>query len=255
MFFRYFAAFLACFLCLSLMACGGQSIDIDEHNYHLFSDDDLFAKGNKLFNEGEFAEAVKAYSAIEKHYPYSKYAALSQLKAGISLYRLGDYEQAVAFLDRFVTMHPGHKDAPKALYAKSLCYYDQILNIQLEQRMSVLAKQSFEFLINRHPKSEYATKAKPLLQKTVDQMAGKHMQVGRYYIERGHFPAAIRRFQRVVEDFPTSNQVPEALYRLTEAHIGLGLPVEAVKYASVLGHNYRGSVWYEKAFDLIKNHQ
>ena len=155
-------------------------------------------------------------------------------------------------LDRFIELHPGNEDIDYAYYLKSLAFYEQISDVALDQAMTELSLQSFDTLITRFPNSEFTRDAKLKRDLTLDHLAGKEMEIGRYYLNRNQMNAAINRFRNVVSDYQTTTHVPEALHRLVEAYLTLGLENEATRVAAVLGHNYPGSDWYEDSYEILK---
>src|ERR671925_483289 len=168
-----------------------------------------------------------------------------------SLYESGSYDQAIVAADRFSQLHPGHRDVAYAYYLKAICYYMQIVDVGRDQRTTELALRALDDVVRRFPESKYARDAKLKLDFTRDHLAGKEMEIGRYYLQRGQYLAAMNRFKRVIDDFQTTTHVPEALERLIECDTALGLADEAKANAAVLGHNYPGSEWYVDAYSLI----
>jgi outer membrane protein assembly factor BamD len=170
--------------------------------------------------------------------------------AAYSLYQGNDYTAAVNALDRFIQLNPSNPNVDYAYYLKGLCYYEQIVDVGRDQKLTRNALESFEEVTRRFPNSKYARDARLKIDLTRNHLAGKEMSIGRWYLQRGQYLAAINRFQRVVEQYDTTEQVPEALLRLTEAYVALGLKAEAKRTASVLGYNYPGTEWYQDAYAL-----
>ena len=170
--------------------------------------------------------------------------------AAYSHYMNNKYDEATASLDRFIQVHPGNRDVVYAYYLKALCYYEQISDVQRDQDMTQQALTSLEDVITRFPDTAYSRDARLKIDLTRDHLAGKEMAVGRFYLNRQHYLAAINRFKAVVEDYGNTTHAPEALFRLTEAYISLGLASEAKRSAAVLGYNYPGSDWYQDAYNL-----
>jgi len=164
------------------------------------------------------------------------------------------YNKAIQSSQRFLSIHPGNKDAPYAYYLIALSYYEQISDVQRDQKVTEQAQTALREVNRRFPQSEYATDARLKLDLVEDHLAGKEMEIGRFYQKSGRWIAAQVRFQNVVDKFQTTSHAPEALYRLTESSLALGVPQEAVKYAAVLGANHPTSKWYERAFDLVEDH-
>jgi outer membrane protein assembly factor BamD len=171
--------------------------------------------------------------------------------AAFSHYRKNNYGEAIVTLDRFISLHPAHDNVDYAHYLRAMCYYEQISDVARDQEMSERARKAFEELVTRFPESRYAADAKPKLVLIRDQLAGKEMTIGRYYHKRGHYLAAINRFRTVVDDYQTTSHVPEALHRLTELYLALGVPDEAQRSAAVLGYNFQGSKWYADSYALL----
>ena len=201
--------------------------------------------------EGDIKAAVESFDAVERQHPYSVWATKAQLMSAYSYYLRNDYDDAIAGLDRFIHLHPGHSDTPYAYYLKALSYYEQISDVRRDQKMTEKAAEALQTLVRRFPESKYARNARLKLEFTHNQLAGKEMEVGRYYLKRGNYLAAIKRFRGVVERYQNTAQAPEALHRLTESYIALGLISEARKSAAVLGHNFPGSPWYQDSYDLF----
>jgi len=174
--------------------------------------------------------------------------------SAFSYYVGRDYNKAIASAQRFLSIHPGNKDAPYAYYLIGLSYYEQISDVERDQKVTQQARTALTEVTRRFPSSEYAADARLKLDLVEDHLAGKEMQIGRFYERSGRWLAAQLRFQNVVQQYQTTSHAPEALYRLTETSLSLGLKEEAVKYAAVLGSNYPGSEWYEKAYELIGKH-
>jgi outer membrane protein assembly factor BamD len=172
--------------------------------------------------------------------------------AGFAHYKNLKYDQAILSLDRFIELHPGDANVSYAYYMRALCYYEQISDVRRDQRMTQMALENLRQVKERFPDSRYAKDAQLKIDLTMDHLAGKEMEVGRYYLLREQFQASIPRFQKVVDQYQTTTHVPEALHRLTEAYLSLGLIPEAEKTASVLGHNYPHSSWYKDSYRLFK---
>ncbi len=211
----------------------------------------LYEEALALFDEGNYKESVKAFEEVERQYPASEWATQAQVMAGYASYQAEDYPAAVATLERFVKLYPSDESTPYAYYLIALCYYDQISDVGRDQKATEQAMQALREVIRRFPDSEYARDAKIKLDLTVDHLAGKEMQVGRYYQRQENYIAAINRFRTVVENFQTTNHAPEALHRLVESYLKLGVTEEAKRYAAVLGHNFPNSIWYRDTYKLM----
>src|SRR5947207_7154683 len=213
--------------------------------------DDLYNKAMDALVDERFSDAAKTFEQVESQHPYSAWATKSQLMGVYSLYEAYNYDQAVIAADRFIQLHPGHRDVGYAYYLKAICYYMQIVDVGRDQRTTELALRALDDIVRRFPDSKYARDAKLKLDFTRDHLAGKEMEIGRYYLKRGQYLAAMNRFKRVVDNYQTTTHVPEALERLVECDLALGLYDEAKANAAVLGHNYPGSEWYEDSYALV----
>jgi outer membrane protein assembly factor BamD len=232
-----------------LTACG----DKDDENVvkPQESAEKLYADARDLIDQREYLEAVKAFEEVERQHPASELAVDGQIMAGYASYKAGKYDDAVATLQRFVRLYPANDSTSYAYYLIALSYYDQISDVGRDQKVTEQALQALREVIRRFPDTEYARDAKIKADLTVDHLAGKEMQVGRYYLVRDDTLAAINRFRYVVENYQTTSHVPEALHRLVECYLKLGVIEEAQRYAAVLGHNYPDSRWYEDTYNLM----
>ena len=215
----------------------------------------LYERANKALEEENYTEATKFFEEVERQHPYSEWSTRAQLMAAYSAYLGQRYDEALTALDRYIQLHPGAQDVDYAYYLKALCYYEQISDVRRDQEMTLNAVRALNTLINRFPNSEYTRDATLKRDLTLDHLAGKEMEIGRYYLNRGYTNAAINRFHSVVANFQTTSHVPEALHRLVEAYLTLGLKNEAYQVAAVLGHNYPGSKWYERSYNLLDDVQ
>lgn len=216
--------------------------------------EDLYNNGVDALNARRFSSAGDQFNAVEQNYPYSSWAVNAQLMSGYSLYLQNKYTESIGTLDRFIQLHPAHRDIAYAYYLRALCYYEQIADIQRDQRGTEQAMNALREVVNRFPDTSYATDSKLKIDLCFDHLAGKEMEIGRFYQKQHLYEAAIGRFQRVVDDFQTTNHVPEALARLTEVYLSLGLKEQARKTAAVLGYNYPGTEWYSDSYaQLVDN--
>lgn len=246
--------FLPLLFVLALFTAGCSSTDKDKP----LPDQPVEALYNKAaasMDKKEFKKAASEFNEVERQHPYSEWASRAQLMAAYALYQNQQYDEAIIGLDRYMELHPGAKDIDYALYLKALCSYEQISDVVRDQQMTKDALASLETLINRYPDSLYTRDAILKRDLTLDHLAGKEMEIGRYYLNRGETNAAINRFRSVIKDYQTTTHVPEALERLVECYITLGLKDEAMRVASVLGYNYPGSKWYERAYSLMDDAQ
>jgi outer membrane protein assembly factor BamD len=208
----------------------------------------LYNNGVDALNARRFSTADDQFNAVEQNYPYSSWAVNAQLMSGYSLYLQNKYTDAIGTLDRFIQLHPAHRDVSYAYYLRALCYYEQIADIERDQKGTEQAMNALREVVTRYPDTAYARDAKLKIDLCFDHLAGKEMEIGRFYQKQHLYEAAIGRFQRVVDDFQTTNHVPEALARLTEVYLALGLKDQARKTAAVLGYNYPGNEWYTDSY-------
>ena len=243
---------VAAVLSLGLLAgCGGGSSKAPE-SFENFTAEEIYKRGEyELENTRKPKDAVKYFTEVERLYPYSEWAKRALIMQAYSYHRARDYEEARGAAQRFIDTYPGDEDAAYAKYLLALSYYDQIDEIGRDQGLTFQALQSLREVIEQYPDTEYARSAILKFDLAFDHLAAKEMEIGRYYLKRGHYTAAINRFRVVVETWQTSTHVEEALFRLTEAYLLLGLTNEASTAAAVLGHNYPSSTWYKQAFDLL----
>ena len=233
-------------LITALTACSGAKKDA----YVEKPVDDLYNKAMDEMVEERYPTAAKTFEEVESQHPYSVWATKSQLMSAYAQYEAGNYGEAIIAADRFIQLHPGHRDIAYAYYLKAISYYVQIVDIGRDQKTTELALKALDDVIRRFPDSKYARDAKLKLDFTRDHLAGKEMEIGRYYLKRGQYLAAMNRFKRVIDNYQTTTHVPEALERLVECDLALGLNDEAQANAAVLGHNYPGSEWYVDAYSL-----
>jgi len=213
----------------------------------------------KLYNEAldlmqakQYGSAVETFDEVERQHPYSVWATKAQLMASYAYYLGNRYDDAILALDRFIQLHPSNRDVAYAMYLKGLSYYEQISDVARDQKITELALNSFKELVARFPQSKYARDVKVKIDLAYDHLAGKEMEIGRYYHTQRQYLAAINRFRNVVENYQTTTHVPEALHRLTEAYLSLGIVDEARKTAAVLGHNFPGSEWYIDSYEIVE---
>jgi outer membrane protein assembly factor BamD len=212
----------------------------------------LYNAALTTFEEKKYKSAIDAFGEVERQHPYSEWAARAQVMAAYAAYRGGQFDDAVVILDRFVKLHPTHTSAPYAYYLTALCYYTQISDVGRDQKMTEKARSSLRDVVARFPETDYARDAKIKLDLTEDHLAGKEMEIGRYYLKRQDYPAAINRFKYVIDNYQTTSHAAEALHRMVESYLRLGVIEEAKKYAAVLGHNYPGSEWYNYSYEMMQ---
>jgi outer membrane protein assembly factor BamD len=224
----------------------------DEPEYVERPVEELYNAAHDEMLAGNFAEAAKGFDEVERQHPYSTWATRAQIMAAFCYYQDNDYDQAIIAAGRFVELHPGHTDTPYAYYLIAVSYYEQISDVGRDQNATLLSLDALEDVVRRFPNTAYAKDAKLKLDLARDHLAGKEMNIGRYYLTRGHYVAAINRFRRVVEFYQTTSHTPEALHRLTESYLSIGLREEAQAAAAVLGYNYPNSAWYRDSYALLE---
>jgi outer membrane protein assembly factor BamD len=215
------------------------------------SPESLFAAGMAALDAEQYLRASQIFDLIEREHPYSAFATNAKLMGAYSEYQRNRYTEAMGALDRFIQLHPAHRDVAYAYYLRALCLYEQINDVQRDQATTEQAMVALQDVVNRFPGTPYARDARLKMDLARDHLAGREMLVGRFYQQRRLYGASIGRFRRVVEEYQTTNHVPEALHRLTEIYLTLGLTDEARRTASVLGYNYPGSPWYQDSYALL----
>jgi len=231
---------------VALAACGEK-----EEVYVEKPVEELYNAAVNAMASGNYVRAARQFDEVERQHPYSVWATRAQLQGAYAHYQNNKYDDAIVALDRFIQLNPSNRDVAYAYYLKALCYYEQITDVARDARMTEDALQSLQEVVRRFPESTYARDARVKIDLTYDHLAGKEMEVGRFYQRRNQALAAINRFRTVVEKFQTTSHVPEALHRLVESYMSLGLVDEARRTTAVLGHNYPGSEWYRDSFALV----
>ena len=215
------------------------------------SPEELYASGMTALRARRYQQALEMFDAIEREHPYSTWATNARLMAAYTDYSRNRYTEAIGTLDRFIQLHPAHRDIAYAYYLRALSQYEQINDAQRDQRQTEVAMQALQDVINRFPETPFARDARLKIDLARDHLAGRDMFIGRYYQRQRLYHSSIGRYRRVIDEYQTTNHVPEALFRLVEVYTALGVPQEAQRVASVLGYNYPGSVWYRDAFRLV----
>jgi outer membrane protein assembly factor BamD len=236
-------------LCLSLWSCG--LFEDDQPEYVELPVETLYNNAMNAMQAGALEEAAHLFDEVERQHPYSTWAAKAQVMAAYADYQNNRYDDAINALDRFIKLHPGNKDVAYARYLRAISYYEQISDVGRDQRATQQALKALEEVVQRHPESRYSRDAALKIDLARDHLAGKHMAIGRFYLDQGEYLAAINRFQLVIKDYQTTTHVPEALHRLVESYLSLGVTDEAQSTAAVLGHNYPGSIWYADSYVLL----
>ena len=235
---------------LALAACAGKpkkpQVAFEERPVEL-----LYATGAEQLDKQRWTDAVQYFQEVERQHPYSEWSRRSILMTAFAHYEANDYDSARADADRFVSLYPGSPSAVYAYYIKAICYFEQIIDVGRDQAATEQALGALREVVRRYPTTEYATDAKLKIDMVNDQLAGKEMSIGRYYLRDNQPLAAIGRFKTVIDRYQTTSHTPEALYRLVEAYLTLGLTEEAKRNAAVLGFNYPGDGWYSDAYALM----
>ncbi|NHN85186.1 outer membrane protein assembly factor BamD [Acetobacter musti] len=241
--------------CATLMFLSGCSLFGDKEKPQvpqLASADAFYNNGIDALRSRRYTLAAAEFETLQQNYPYSGYTASAQLMEGYAYYLQSKYPESAQQLERFIELHPTSGDAPYAFYLLALCYYEQIGDVRRDQQMTSEAMSRLQDVIARFPQSKYARDAQLKIDLCRDHLAGKEMLVGRYYQQQRSYQGAIGRYQRVVQDFQTTNHVAEALERLVEVYLDLGLTEEARRTGTVLAYNYPGSKWYRYAYNDLK---
>lgn len=241
-------------LSLALLAGCATSKNKADTNYVARDVSTLYNAAKYRLDRGQFKMAAALFDEVERQHPYSPWARRAQLMSAFSYYMGRDYTQAIQSTQRFLSIHPGNKDAPYAYYLIGLCYYEQIADVTRDQKITEQALGALGELIRRYPDTRYAADARLKVDLVNDHLAGKEMEIGRFYERRAQWLAATIRFRTVIDKYQTTTHTPEALMRLTETYLALGVPAEAKKAAAVLGANYPGTKWYKRAYDLVQEH-
>jgi len=224
-----------------------------ENNRYVARDvETLYNAAKNQLDKRRYKVAAVLFDEVERQHPYSIWARRAELMSAFSHYLAQDYSQSIDSAQRFLSIHPGNKDAPYAMYLIGVDYYEQIGDVNRDQKTAQQALDAMGELIRRYPESKYAADARLKVDLINDHLAGREMDIGRFYQRRHEWLASIYRFRKVVDDYQTTSHVPEALLRLTESYLELGVPEEARKAAAVLGANFPGSDWYQRAYGLIQ---
>ena len=233
-----------------LAACGGD--DGPSLPYNERPVEDLYNDALDELRNGIYRVAAVKFDEVERQHPYSAWARRAMLMSAYSHYLDQNYDLSILSAERFLALHPGNAGAPYALYLVAMCYYERISDVGRDQKMTQLALQKMTELVRRFPDTEYARDARLKIDLARDHLAGKEMAIGRYYLNRGDYIAAINRFRTVVTQFEITTHVPEALHRLVEIYLTLGVVGEARTAAAVLGFNHRDSAWYADSYNLLR---
>ena len=247
---RSAAILVACAAALPLVGCA-HGKGAKDTSYVARDVASLYTAAQRTQNRGDYEQAAKLFDEVERQHPYSVWARRAQLMSAFNYYLAQKYTDAINSARRFVTIHPGNAEAPYAQYLIAMSYYQQIPDVTRDQTTTQSAADAFGELIRRYPDTRYAADARLKMDLINDQIAGKEMEVGRYYQRAGQWLAATYHFKNVVDRYQTTTHTPEALERLVECNLALGLPDEARKNASVLGANFADTYWYRQALKLL----
>ena len=214
----------------------------------------LYNRGLGRMDTKRWGNAILFFDEVERQHPFSRWARRSMLMSSFAHYQSGEYDEAIAGARRFINLHPGSESTPYAYYLIAICHYEQIFDVGRDQGTTVLAEAALQQVVRRYPDSDYARDARLKLELTHDHLAGKEMDVGRYYLRADQQLAAIGRFRNVVKKYETTSQTEEAMHRLVEAYVSLGLIGEAKQVGSVLGYNYPNGEWYYDTYNLLSKY-
>lgn len=250
---RSIATLVVAALLVPLAGCAGKRGGTDTQ-YVARDVNTLYTAARDRFDRRQYKMAAALFDEVERQHPYSIWARRAQLMSAFSYYMAKEHQKSVDSARRFLAIHPGNKDAPYAHYLIGLNFYEQIEDVTRDQSATRSALNSLGELVRRYPDTRYASDARLKIDLVNDHLAGKEMEIGRFYQRRHRWLASVIRFRTVVDDYQTTSHTPEALLRLTESYLALGVPAEARKAAAVLGANYPGTKWYERAYALVQKH-
>jgi outer membrane protein assembly factor BamD len=240
---------------LSVSGCAGRGGKAKADTSYVARDvNSLYNAAKERLDAGNYRTAAALFDEVERQHPYSVWARRAQLMSAFSYHLAGEYTDSTSSAQRFLSIHPGNRDAPYAYYLVALNYYTQITDVTRDQKITQQALDAMGELTRRYPESRYAADARLKIDLINDHLAGKEMEIGRFYQRRGEWLAATLRFRKVVELYQTTSHTAEALMRLTESYLSLGIRDEAQKAAAVLGKNYPASKWYERAYALMQKY-
>ena len=238
---------------LLLSGCAHNKTKNGETSYVARDVGTLYNLAKERLERRQYPLAAALFDEVERQHPYSIWARRAQLMSAFSYYEARDYQKSIDSANRFISIHPGNKDAAYAYYLVAIDYYEQITDVKRDQKTTSSALDALGELVRRYSDTAYAADARVKIDLVRDHLAGKEMEIGRFYQRRGNWLASVIRFRSVVDQYQTTSHVPEALMRLTESYLALGVPSEAGKAAAVLGANYPGTKWYQHAYKLIQS--
>ena len=243
-------AFVALAVALTLAGCAGKAkkpkLAYEERPVEL-----LFSTGADRMDRGLWNQSIDYFQEVERQHPYSEWSRRAILMTAYAHYQSNNYVEAIGDADRFISLYPGNPAATYAHYLKAICYFEQIVDVGRDQAATGQALDNLREVVQRYPRTEYAADARLKIDMVNDQLAGKEMTIGRYYLNQGDTLAALGRFRTVVDRYQTTSHTPEALYRLVESYLTMGLAGEAIRNGAILGYNYPGDPWYRDAYDLL----
>lgn len=242
----YFCLFVLVFLCVPAGCAGDKDKDLPDKPV-----EELYNAGADLMHKGEYKKAAKQFEEVERQHPYSQWATRAELMGAYALYQAMEYDDAIVGLDQFIQLHPGNVNIAYAYYLRALCFYERITEVRRDQSYASNALKGLQDVVKRFPETVYAKDAVLKIALVFDHLAGAEMEIGRWYLGQKLYIAALSRFRTVVEKYQTTSHVPEALERLVETSLALGLTDEAKSTAAVLGYNFPGSPWYQDAYGLL----
>ena len=239
-----------CLVTLALMACSGDGSEGKE--YQGKTAEQLYTMGLDLYNNKHYVRSAMAFAEVERQYPYSNIALKAQLASSYAYYVAKKYSEAIENYRVFIQLHPSHPSIPYAYFMLGVCYYEQIPSPDRDQSVTRKAYDAFEEVVKRYPTSKYARMAKLKMDLIWDHLASAEMKVGLFYLEKNSYLSAVNRFQNLIDNYQSTSYIPEALHRLVESYVGLGIKDQAIASAAVLGHNYPKSSWYKDSYELLK---
>jgi len=245
------ALLLACACALPLAGCATGSKSKPDTAYVARDVSSLYTAAQRTMQQGDYELAAKLFDEVVRQHPYSTWARHAQIMSAFNYYLANKYSDAVTAAQQYLTIHPGSEEAPYAQYLVAMSYYQQISDVSLDQTVTQQASEAFNDLVRRYPDTRYAADARLKLDLIQDHLGGKEMSIGRYYERAGQWLAASYRFRNVIGQYQTTSHTPEALERLVECYLALGIPDEAWKTAAVLGRNYPGTYWYRQSLRLL----
>jgi len=244
-------ALIAVLCAVAVAGCAGKGKKKPRLAYEERPVELLYSAGADRLDRRRWGQAVDYFQEVERQHPYSEWARRSILMQAFAHYESNDYDEAIGDANRFIQLYPGNPSAPYAYYLKAVCYFEQITDVGRDQAATGQALNSLQEVVQRFPNTEYAADSRLKIDMVKDQLAGKEMTVGRYYLRQGDTLAAVGRFRTVVDQYQTTSHTPEALYRLVESYLTLGLVEEAKRNGAVLGYNFPGDPWYSVGYKLL----